>query len=461
MPWSLGFPLLFLIALSACSRVEPPEQSGELVVAVRSAPGYYQVDGDKISGFDHDLATLFASELGLKLRFVLARDPAEQEALLLQGKAHIATSVAARDHAPGLRFTVPLRQSRQLLVEHADDPPVDGIDELAGVVIDALAGSAQADLLQELNGKPSPFTLNLKTARNEFDLFEQVNSRRSEMVASDEDHFSIAQNFYTEIKVAYYFDESVRYAWAFPDGSAQFDKAQSFLQTIREHGTLARIVDRYFGHLDRVSDGDIEEFLVRVRTVLPRYRAHFISTQEATGIDWRLLAALAYQESHWEPSATSPTGVRGMMMLTEETADRLRVSNRLDARQSIRAGGRYLADLMDQLPKDILLPDRAWMAVAAYNLGMGHMNGARAIAKGLKRDPTSWYEMKQVLPLLAREKFYSRLKSGRGRGGEAVIMVENIRSYFDVLCRLEPAHSTKDFDFREFQPPDFNLPAMP
>ena len=449
-----GLGLFLLISLVACSRVDPPEQSDELVVAVRSAPAYYQLDGDKASGFDHDLAELFAHELGLKLRFVIARDPAALQALVLNGKAHLATSIAARDNLPGLRFTTPLRHSRQLLVEHADDPPIEGNEDLSGLSIDVLVGSPQAELLKKMNGPIPAFTLNLKANLNEFDLFEQVNLRRSEMAAADEDHFSVAQNFYPDLKVAYYLDDTVRYAWAFPDGSSHFDRAQAFIDRIRQDGTLARIIDRYFGHLDRVSDGDIASFLYRVQTVLPRYRADFIAAQNATDIDWRLLAALAYQESHWDPHATSPTGVRGMMMLTGETADRLRVTNRLDPRQSIRAGGKYLADLIDQLPPEVPKPDRIWLALAAYNLGMGHMNGARAIAKGLKRDPGSWYEMKQVLPLLAREKYYNRLKSGRGRGGEAVIMVENIRTYFDVLCRLEPAHSNKELDFRELTSPE-------
>lgn len=449
-----GFGLFLAIALAACSRVDSPEQSDELVVAVRSAPAYYQVDGDKPSGFDHDLAELFARELGLKLRFVLARDPADLQALVLNRKAHLATSMAARDNLPGLRFTAPLRSPRQLLVEHADDPPIENNADLAGLNIEALAGSPQAELLQKMNRTNPPFILHLRSGSNEFEMFEQINSRRSEMAASDEDHFSIAQNFYPDIKVAYYLPDSVHYAWAFPDGSSQFNQAQAFIERIRRDGTLARIIDRYFGHLDRVSDADIASFLYRIRALLPRYRADFIAAQNVTGIDWRLLAALAYQESHWDPHATSPTGVRGMMMLTGETADRLRVTNRLDPRQSIRAGGRYLADLIEQLPPDIKKPDRHWLAMAAYNLGMGHMNGARAIAKGLKRDPASWYEMKRVLPLLAREKYYNRLKSGRGRGGEAVIMVENIRTYYDILCRLQPAHDNKALDFREFNPPE-------
>jgi membrane-bound lytic murein transglycosylase F len=443
MPGWSKFGLLIIMALLGCSQVEPPQENGELVVAVRNSPSYYQVEKDKVTGFDHDLAKLFADDLGLKLRFVVARDPAELSAMVRDGKAHLATSMAVREHADGLRYTTPLRQARQLLIEHADDPPMEGEQDLAGLTVEALAGSPQADLLQSMIDNSARFKLKLKSNSNEIDLLEQIIQRRSELAASDDDQFSIALNFYPDLKIAYVLPNSVSYAWAFPliEDSTLYDKAQEFLERIRQDGTLERIVDRYFGHLERVSDADVNGFLIRMQTVLPHFRKDFISAQQATGLDWRLLAALAYQESHWNPLATSPTGVRGMMMLTGETADRLHVTNRLDAKQSILAGAKYFADLVDQLPSDIKNPDRIWMGLAAYNLGMGHLNGARAIAKGIKRDPTSWYEMKQVLPLLAREKYYNRLKSGRGRGGEAVIMVENIRTYYDILSRFEPAHN--------------------
>ncbi len=453
MPRLSNFGLYIILTLAGCARLDPPEQAGELVVAVINNPAYYQIEGDKTSGFDHDLAELFAQQLGVKLRFVVASDPARLQALVSGGKAHFATSSAILANDNGLRYTAPLREARQLLAEHADDPPIESKEDLAGLTIDALAGSQQAEQLQAMN-KPSPsFILVSKKNRNEIDLLEQVSLRRSEMAATDELNFNIAQNFYPDIKIAYFLPGNIQYAWAFPENEDRvlFDKAQEFLARIRADGTLARIFDRYFGYIERVGEADVAGFLYRMQTLLPHYRADFIAAQQSTGLDWRLLAALAYQESHWDPTATSPTGVRGMMMLTEDTADHLRVSNRLDPKQSIRAGGKYLAELVDQLPPEIKHPDRLWLALAAYNLGMGHMNGARAIAKGLKRDPDSWYEMKQVLPLLAREKYYNRLKSGRGRGGEAVIMVENIRTYFDILSRYEPAHKAGATDFSEFK----------
>lgn len=447
------FGLIIVFALSGCLRLDPPEQTGELIVAVRNSPPYYQVEDDKASGFDHDLAVLFAKQLGVKIRFVIANDPARLHKLVSGGKAHFATSIAIRENANGLRYTSALRQARQLLVEHADDPPLEGEDDLTGLTIDALAGSVQAEHLQAMNKPTQVFTLSQKRNLNEIDLLEQVSLHHSEMAATDEVNFSIAQNFYPDIKIAYFLPGSIQYAWAFPENGDQalFEKAQSFLAQIREDGTLARINDRYFGHIERVREADVAGFLYRMQTLLPKYRVDFVTAQESTGLDWRLLAALAYQESHWDPTATSATGVRGMMMLTEDTADHLRVSNRLDPRQSILAGGKYLAELVDQLPPEIKHPDRVWLALAAYNLGMGHMNGARAIAKGLKRDPDSWYEMKQILPLLALEKYYNRLKSGRGRGGEAVIMVENIRTYYDILSRYEPLHKSTAKDFADIR----------
>ena len=362
---------LLLSLLAACGEppLPPPAGLGKLVVATREGPNTYQVDGSgKATGFEHDLLALFAQDLGLEARFILAQDDAGIAEILAKGRAHLAAAnLNPADH-PDLRFSRPIGEIRQI---------------------------------------PSPLDEVLP-----FDETGELDGRT--LVAS---------------------------AWAFPaNGDAALpERANAFLERIRQDGTLDRLVDRYFGHVHRLNANDIERFLERMHSVLPHYRRHFVDAQEINGIDWRLLAALAYQESQWDPHATSYTNVRGMMMLTEDTADRLRVTDRLDARGSILAGARYLVELKEQLPPEVAEPDRTWLAMAAYNLGMGHMNGARFIATLVKRDPDSWYEMKQVLPLLAKPEYYSRLKSGAARGGEAVIMTENIRTYYDILRRYEKA----------------------
>ncbi|MDP3637814.1 MAG: transglycosylase SLT domain-containing protein, partial [Azonexus sp.] len=217
-------------------------------------------------------------------------------------------------------------------------------------------------------------------------------------------------------------------------------RSSAFLDLIQHDGTLLQLEDRYFGHVRRLKQADVVKFLGEIESTLPRLRKFFQAAESVTGIDWRLIASVAYHESHWDANATSPTNVRGIMMLTEETADRLKVSNRLDPGESIMAGARYLNILKDLQADDVKEPDRTWLALAAYNIGPGHFNAARTIAKQLKSDPGTWYEMKRILPLLAQPRYYERLKSGRARGGEAVILVENIRSYFDILVRHEPPY---------------------
>ncbi len=445
-----------LYLLSGCEqRLEPPAQHGELLVAVRQTPAYFQEENGKAKGFDHDLVQFFALELGVKARFLVAADHQELLTWVKQGKVHFAAAPQADD--PGLRFTSTLRESGQLIVQHASAPLADSLEALAGKRIEVLAGSPQEAALKAMGNGHPPFVIVPRDDLNEIDLLERVSLKKSELAATDTTHFKIASNFYPEVEEAQELGSKVNFAWAFAaDGDpALYQRAQEFVRRIRQDGTLVRVHDRYFGHIHRITNDGVSDFLEHVSRVLPHYRAAFIAAQEVTGIDWRLLAALAYQESRWDPLATSPTGVRGIMMLTEDTADHLKVTNRLDAKQSIRAGAKYLAELIEQVPATVHEPDRTWLALAAYNLGNGHMNGARAIATGLKRDASSWFEMKQVLPLLARQKYYDRLKSGRARGGEAVIMVENVRTYHDILSRFEPAYLGSNY-----APPIFSIPPM-
>jgi len=441
---------LLLSLLAACGEPPPPHaELGKLVVVTREGPTTYQVDGSgKASGFEHDLVALFAQELGVEARFIVAPDHAEIAAALASGRAHLAAAALAPVESDTLRFSRPIRELQQLLVQHEDALPVDDAADLADRTVAVLAGSAQIEALARLQPRPEGMRVVELEGVGEMELLERVNARSAALAAIDSAHFDIGANFFPGLYAALELPGSRPLAWAFPKGGeeALFQRAEAFIARVQQDGTLDRLVDRYFGHTRRLNQNDTARFLEKMHAVLPRYRRLFIEAQDIHGIDWRLLAALAYQESHWDPLATSYTNVRGMMMLTEDTADRLRVTDRLDARQSILAGTRYLIELREQMPREAREPDRTWLALAAYNLGMGHMNGARFIATLVKRDPNSWYEMKQVLPLLSRPEYYARLKSGAARGGEAVIMTENIRTYYDILQRYEkPAVSPQAF----------------
>ncbi len=431
---------LAVLVMTACARIDPPEADGRLVVAIRETPAFFQREGPSASGFDHDLVTAFADSLGLKVNFIKAADPYELNDLALAGRVHLAASMPLGNGS--LQYSTPIRTVTQWVVGHNEVLGPEQLSDLAGQTVEVMAGSPLADTLRGLDEKSRPQVVEVPGV-NEIDLLARVAEHKSELAAVHEIQLDLGVNFYPELSPLLQLPGKIEIGWAFGGDKAGElrDKADAFIAGARADGRLARIHDRYFGHIKRINASGIAKFLDDTRIKLPAWRRHFQLAQDLSGIDWRLLAALAYQESHWDPLATSPTNVRGMMMLTEDTADYLRVKNRLDAQESISAGARYLAELAEQIP-GAQHPDRLWLALSAYNLGMGHFRGARSIAKSMKRDPDVWYDMKQVLPQLARPEIYARLKSGAARGGEAVIMVENIRSYYDILTRFEAAHSS-------------------
>ena len=188
---------------------------------------------------------------------------------------------------------------------------------------------------------------------------------------------------------------------------------------------------------------------------LPQYLNLFQTAAAKTEIDWRLLAAIGYQESHWDPNAVSPTGVRGLMMLTRATAGGLGVQDRHDAAQSIGAGAQYFLNIYNRLD-DIPDPDRTWFALAAYNVGYGHLQDARRLARMQDRDPDSWIVIREMLPLLTKREYYSQVPHGYARGWEPVGYVRNIRTYYDILEWL----TLEDAEDDAIQTPD-SRPASP
>ena len=226
---------------------------------------------------------------------------------------------------------------------------------------------------------------------------------------------------------------------------------EKFFTRIEEDGTLDRLLERFYGHNERILPFDAEAFLNKTSTLLPRYRQLFEEASSLTGIEWQLLAAIAYRESHWNPLATSYTKVRGMMMLTEDTADRMKVGNRLDARESIMAGARYLQLLKEQLPLRIDEPERTWMALAAYNKGMGHLEDARVLTQRYGLNADLWIDVQKSMLKLRNPVIAKTLKHGYARGGEAVVYVETVRLYYDMLKRISRE------EYKQMLPLDYQI----
>ncbi|WP_240794532.1 membrane-bound lytic murein transglycosylase MltF [Azoarcus sp. DD4] len=439
------FCLLLAVMMAGCApeksaRIADFRTLGELRVATRMDAVSYRVEADgTVSGFEYDLLMRLGETLGVPVRFIVYPDSLRAMDAVINGEAHLAAAGLARNDRLPLRWSAPLRELDYVLAGKADAAEIDRESDLGGHKVSVRRGSLPADALERIRQRVPDLQVHYPHRAGDQDLLQQLAEGSLDLVATDRVHYALAARIHPALAIVYDLPIKSHIAWAMPrDHDADLGRTvEGFLADAAGNGLIARVADRYFGHVRRLNDVDIETFLGRVQERLPRFRSHFQEAQARTGIDWRYLAALSYQESHWDPLATSRTGVRGIMMLTVDTADRLGVADRLDARQSILGGARYLAMIREQLPDEIAEPDRSWMATAAYNLGMGHMNGARAIARKLGKDDASWWEMKSVLPLLSRQDYAARLKSGPARGGEAVIMTENIRNYHDILMRIE------------------------
>jgi membrane-bound lytic murein transglycosylase F len=313
--------------------------------------------------------------------------------------------------------------------------------DISGSSIELSSGGSHSELMKDLQLK-NPELRWVEVENPSDETLERLSEGKIDYAVSDSIQINLAKNFYPNLATAFNMGSEAGKAWSFPPGSDPqlVERVNQFFKRIDQDGTLKRLIDRHYGHIQRLDQMDVGGILKKMRTVLPGLRDHFHQAEELTGIDWRLIAALAYKESHWDRLATSPTNVRGIMMLTEATADRMNVKDRLDAGQSILAGARYLLLLKEKLPDRIAEPDRTWIALAAYNLGYGHLEDARILSQRMGLSPDSWIDLRRSLPLLSHSQYFEGLKHGYARGGEAVILAESVRVYHDILMRYERPH---------------------
>lgn len=466
--------LLATFALAGCQKPPKPlpeaRQSKELIVVTHNGPSTYYVNGDnEFSGLEYDLAKLFIKDLGpdYSVKFLVVDNITQVIPTLLKGKAHMAAAdlsiTRLRQHL--VQFTVPYQDVQQQVVYNTDQKNIPKtMQDLIGHSITVPAGTSYAERLAELSKSEPALRWQERRNANSDELLEQVAEGTLDYTVADGHLVSIEQNYYPNLGAGMALGEPEKIAWAFPKNGDPwlYIKANEFLARIQKDGTLRNLLDRYYGHSERLNPVDVTAFLKRSHIDLPQYVDLFKQAQELTTLDWRLLAAISYQESHWDRFSVSPTNVRGLMMLTEDTADRLGVSDRLDPKQSIIAGARYVLTLKDEIPKRIEEPDRTWLALAAYNIGLAHLEDARVLAQRLKLNPDSWADIKKTLPLLNKAEYYSTLKYGYARGGAPVVFVESIRTYHKILEKHEAKHDSilPSFNMAGLSPRVTPMPQM-
>lgn len=435
-------PIAFLtLALNGCDRpanqLQNIKHDGYLLVATRNSPTTYYEGVDGPTGLEYDLVARFAERLGVELRLITSSNVGDILSMVTREDVHFAaagiTDTEARREF--VRFTEPYQQIREQVVYRSGSKKPRKLEELDQYHLEVVAGSSHVERLKTLSIAYRDLHWSENDELDSDELLYLVWEQVIDVTIADSNELAMARRFYPELRVAFDLAPPQPLAWAFPmhEDRSLYRAAQDFLREMRESGELDVLIDKHYGHVERFDYVGTTTYRRHILERLPEYQKFFQRAAAKHGLDWRLLAAMGYQESHWNPRAVSPTGVRGIMMLTRDTAKRLKIKNRRDPKQSIEGGARYIAELLTRIPERIPEPDRTWLAIAAYNVGLGHLEDARVITESRGGNPDLWKDVRENLPLLARKKWYRKTKHGYARGREPVRYVENIRSYYDLL----------------------------
>jgi membrane-bound lytic murein transglycosylase F len=450
----LALPLL--TTLAACTRAAPQPKAldqirlrGELRVVTINSPTTYYLGTHGAEGLEFDLARAFSKKLGVALVINPVENMAAMRAQIAMGAADIAAAQLTADDA-WIRAgdaAKPYEEVEQLVVYRRGENRPKGTIQLETARLAVRAGSPQERVLQKLKSTVAPNIQWVATAPVSADPLDDVESGQANYAIVDAREYSFARHLYPNVAVGFTLPATRPAQWIVRKNAPDLLKAvNEFFDDVSSSGLLAKFSqdatgdDRDFDYLES------RQFQAHIALRLGAFREFFQEASARSGVDWRLLAAIGYQESKWDPKAESADGALGVMMLTEDTATEMGIKDRKNPQQNIFAGAMYFAEVKEKIPERIAEPDRTWLALASYNVGFGHLEDARVLAQSRGKNPDSWTDVRECLPLLAQERYYAKAKRGYARGWEPAQFVDRVQRFLTLL-EWEPteaiAHGTR------------------
>jgi membrane-bound lytic murein transglycosylase F len=428
-----------LVRSTLPTQLEKVLKTGELRVISSNGPTTYYEGSNGLTGFEYSLVKGFADSLGVKL---VIEDQADLDQLLdavSRQNAHLAAAglTPLESRANKVTFATPFMQVTQQLVYNKRLPLPASIEDLRSKEVLVVANSTHAERFKTLQSQFPELQWRAVINAEMIDLLEMINKGEADYAVIDSTAYDLNRYSYPKVQLAFDVSDPQPLAWAFPvqRDHSLFDAAQQYLGGIKADGTLAKVTEEFFErHIEEVTTGEAMAFTYRLEQRLPQWIDDMKRAAAEFNLDWHLLAAICYQESHWMADARSPTGVRGLMMLTKNTAKAMGIQDREDPKQSIYGGAKYLSIVLERLPKRIRGEDRLNMALAAYNQGLGHLEDARVLTERMGGNPSKWEDVRKYMPLLAKQQYYSEAKHGYMRGWEPVGFVDNVRNYHKIIA---------------------------
>ncbi len=417
--------------------------NGVINVVLLNAPSTYYIGTDGEQGFEYDLLKAYSQHLGVELNITAANTIQEAIELSQSLKPHVTSAALAKTplREEKFNFGPSYFEVQEQVICHRgmrrDKKFPRDVEDLEGLKIMVGEGTSYSETIDSL--VRDGFDVNVSST-SEFsteELLAKVASHEIDCTIADSNVYAINQRYFPEISLAFAISGREQLAWLLGEDSKELEADMyAWLNGFNQSGAMTELKDHYYSYVLFFDYYNTKMFYKRIETRLPKYRELFEKVGEKYSIPCSLLAAISYQESHWNPKAKSFTGVRGLMMLTRSTAKMLGVKNRLDPKESITGGARHLKQMIKFVPKEVVGENRLKFALAAYNVGMGHIHDAQKLAKKLGFNENSWSDLKKVLPLLSQKKYYKTLKYGYARGEEPVKYVDSIYDYRNILENL-------------------------
>jgi membrane-bound lytic murein transglycosylase F len=419
------------------SLIDQIKTLGELRVVTRNGPlAYFRGADDMPEGPEYELAHRFADELGVKLKIIPVQSFADIYAAITSGHAHIAAAgiKVPIQAIPGIEFGPSYQRVREHVIYRRGAVRPASLADIGAADLEIAADSSHAKTLHVARNLVPDLVWVENSSTDTQAMMEGVADGSIDYTIADSTEFALAHDEHPELRVAFDFPGIQNVAWAASARDPGFLRdLNAYFEHLNLDGELVAIIKHYYGRSDDLEFAGASGFMRHLQSRLPLYQKWFEEAAEQSSQDWRLLAAIGYQESKWNPSAASASGARGLMQLTMESASAVQVSDPADPRQSIFGGARYFRQVYEKIPLHVPEPDRTWFALAAYNIGYGHLEDARVLAQRAGRDPDSWNDVRDFLPLLEQERWYTQTENGYARGWEPVRYVDNVRSYRDLL----------------------------
>ena len=411
-----------------------------LDVVLLNSPSTYYLGVEGPQGFEYDLLKAYAKHLDVELKITPAKTI--KEAIKLSKNPDIDITSASLTKTPerekSFNFGPSYFEVQEQVIcyrgmSRKSSFPRD-VEDLAGLNIVVGEGTSYSETLKALQNDGYDINVTYTLSSSTEELFAKVSKHEIDCTVADSNVYSINLRYFPEMAMAFSISGREQLAWLLPDGADELKSDMySWLNNFNQQGKMTQLKDHYYSYVLFFDYYNTKMFYKRIKSRLPKYENLFKEAATRFGIPWTLLASISYQESHWNERAKSFTGVRGLMMLTRHTAKLLGVKNRLDPKQSIVGGTRHIKQMLKFVGDDVKGENRLKLALAAYNVGLGHVRDAQSLATEIGLDKNSWRDLKIVLPLLSQKKYYRSLKYGYARGEEPVKYVESIYNFRDIL----------------------------